>query len=279
MYARGPGVHFPVKFLDVKLLITDLVRLRMLNFRGRTPLIEIFIESVMSKKLQLQSKRDGTPRPKRMGKRTPQRNVGLPMYRSVRPIMPEEYETDLTYLVLDVLASVGAFGASLRFQSNAYDVDPALASTAMAGFAELATIYQRFRTIGMAYQFSCFNQELFGMTLIHGFSNTSIASGGLGIGYAGNPLFRSTAIGGVNGMSLKTCSGSATVVQIVGTAQPLYDDLFTGSTTSSTLPTSGTVYCYLGWLSNANAGTALGVNVTVRVTLRVRFYKPVFLAV
>jgi hypothetical protein len=204
--------------------------------------------------------------------------VAVQMYDSPRTIMPPEFDTNLKYLVQDVVTNVAGFGASIRFTNNAYDVDPALASTAMPGFAEFAAFYARFRTLKVSYKFSCFNQEAFGLTLIHGFSNASIASGSLGITYAGNPLFKTTCIGAQTGNSTRVCAGSASVSKIVGTVQPLYDDLYTGSTTSNTLPTASHVHAYIGYLS-ANAGTAAGLAVTVEITLRVRFYKPNFLLV
>jgi len=191
--------------------------------------------------------------------------------------MPDEFDTKLKYIVQDVVTNVGGNVASIRFRSEAYDVDPALASTAMPGFAEFALFYARFRTLGLRYKFSAANQEAFSLSVIHGFSNSSIASGSLTIVFAGNPLMHTKILGPATGQNVGVFQQSASVVKISGTGQPLYDDLFTGSTTSATLATAGTVYCNFGIISNA-ALTALGVLVTVEVELSLRFYRPNFIA-
>jgi hypothetical protein len=192
--------------------------------------------------------------------------------------MPEEFDTTLVYTVQDVMTNVGGTAASIKFRTEAYDVDPALASTAMPGFAEFAAFYARYRTLALGYQFDCANQEAFSVTLLHGYTNSSIASGSLPITYAGNPLFGTSIVGPATGSNTARFRNMKTVCQISGTAQPLYDDLFTGSTTSATLATAGTCYCNLGVISNA-ALTALGVLVTARISLRIRFYRPLALIV
>jgi hypothetical protein len=204
--------------------------------------------------------------------------TGLTLYKSPRPIMPNEYDTTLKYIVVYTIGSAAAVLASHRFTSNAYDVDPALGSTAMAGFTAMSNIYQRFRTLGMRYKFNCANSEAFPVTVIHGFSNVSIASGSLGMNYGENPLFRTDILGPLTGMSRGVFTQTQSVVNISGTAQCLYDDIFTGSTTSSTLATGGTVWCYIGFgTPAASAFTALGVLVHAEVDLHVRFYRPNFL--
>jgi len=199
-----------------------------------------------------------------------------PMFRSPRVFMPQEYTTTLKYIVQDTVTNVGAAAASIRFRTEAYDVDPALASTAMPGFAELAGIYARYRTLSIGYKFSAGNQEAFNVTVIHGFSCSSIASGALVIGYSGNPNFYTSILGPLTGQGRGVYSRSKTVVAIAGTRQALYDDTYTGSTSSATLTTAGTVYCNFGIISPV-ALTAAGVLVTVEVTLRLTFYRPLLL--
>lgn len=213
-------------------------------------------------------------RDNRLSKQTQARGIlAVPFYKSPRVVMPEEFDTTLHYIVQDVVTAVGGQLASIRFRTEAYDVDPAIASTAMPGFAEFAAFYQRFRTLELGYKFSCANQEAFSLTMIHGYSTSSISSGALAITYAGNPLFSSSILGPATGMNTKTFMNNKSVVQIAGTSQPLYDDLYTGSTTSATLATAGTVYCHLGVVGPVVL-TALGVLVTVDISLRIRFYRP-----
>lgn len=203
--------------------------------------------------------------------------TGMPMYKSPRRIMPNEYDTTLRYIVQGTVGTAAATLSSLRYHSNAYDVDPSLGSTAMAGFTEFAGFYARFRTLGMTYKFNCCNTEAFPVSIIHGFSSFSIATGSLGMNYGENPLFRTAILGPLTGQCRGTFTGSSTVVRISGTAQALYDDLYTGLTNSSTLPTGGTVYCYLGGSAAPAVFTAAGVIVNVEVNLHIRFFKPNFL--
>jgi methyl coenzyme M reductase alpha subunit len=53
------------------------------------------------------------------------------------------------------------------------------------------------------------------------------------------------------GASTKTLTGSISIEQLYGSMQALYDDLFTGSTTGSTLSSSATANCYIGTVSPA----------------------------
>jgi len=194
------------------------------------------------------------------------------MYQAPRTIMPDEFVTDLKYITDTIMTNAGGTKASLQFRTEAYDVDPALASTAMPGFLEMSSIYARFRCLKMSYKFSIANQEAFSVSIIHGFSNSSIASGALNIEYAGNPLFTTAIVGPATGMNTKVLRKSASIVKIAGTKQPLFDDLYTGSTASATLPTAGTNYCYVGVITPI-VMTALGVFVTVEVTLKLQFYR------
>jgi hypothetical protein len=195
------------------------------------------------------------------------------MYKSPRAVMPPEYDTNLYYTVQDTVTNAAAFLASIRFSTEAFDVDPTLGSTAMPGFTEMAGFYARFRTLGMGYKFSCANQEAFSVTLLHGFSTTSVASGALVHTYSGNPLFGSSIVGPLTGFNTKTFRDFKSCGAISGTNQYLFDDLYTGSTASATLASAGTNYCYLGVVSTAPL-TGAGVLVNVEIRLNLRFYRP-----
>lgn len=204
------------------------------------------------------------------------RQRGMTLYSSPRRIMPVEFDTTFTYTVQYVVTAIGGLLANIRFTTNAYDVDPTLASTAMAGFSELAALYARFRTLNISYKFTAYNQEVFPVTILHGFSNVVIASSALGLNYAENPLMSSHMLGPLTGQGRGVYRKSSSVQNISGTAQSLYDDLYTGSTTSSTLASAGTCHCYFGVVSAANL-TGAGVLVSVEINLRVRLYRPTFI--
>ncbi len=200
--------------------------------------------------------------------------TGMTLYRSPRTIMPSEFDTTLLYTVQEVVTNNGALLASIQFSSNAYDVDSALASTAMAGFAEFAAFYARFRTIAMQYDFVYANQEAFPVSVLAGFTNLSVSSSGLGLNYSENPLFKTDMIGPLTGEGQgRMSSAMVPLTRIAGTVQPLYDDLWTGATTSNTLSSSGTCYIKFGVVSAQNL-TAAGVLVAARIKLHLRFYRP-----
>lgn len=196
----------------------------------------------------------------------------LVMYKNLGTVVPDEFDTHLKYNTFEVCTNVGGLAASLRFRTEAYDVDPSLGSTAMPGFTEFAAFYARFRPLALSYKFSVANQEAFPLSVLHGYTTTSIASGSLNSTYAGNPLFGTSILGAAGGMSVAKFQRTASVTKIVGTQQPLFDDLYTGSTTSATLATAGTVYCNFGVVA-PQVMTALGCVVTVQITLALRFYR------
>ena len=159
----------------------------------------------------------------------------------------DSLRTCLRYIIPIQQVLGGGTTNSLRFTSNAYDVDSALASTAMSYFAELAVIYSRFRTLGIKYRFEVTNLEAFPITVIAGVMTNSLGSTSLGQNYAGNPYIQTHIVSQLNGSkNTLIVTGSVSIHKLFGTNQALFDDLFTGSTTSSTLSSSATANCYIG---------------------------------
>jgi len=165
--------------------------------------------------------------------------------------------------------------SSQRYTSNVYDVDAALASTAMTAFAEYAALYSRFRTLEMSYDFTVVNLEAFGIRIFSGFAVGSISSGSLGANYSANPYFKDKIVGSVTGNNVKTLSGRVRTQDLFGTRQALYDDLFTGDTQSSTLSTTGTVSLYLG--VESPAVPVAGYTYAGHVTLLCQFFRRRFI--
>jgi hypothetical protein len=163
---------------------------------------------------------------------------------------PDTIRVELEYIIPLTQITGGGTTNCLRFTSNAYDVDAALASTAMAYFAEYAVIYSRFRTLRMSYCFMIENQEAFPTGTIYGFMTNSLGSTSVGQNYAGNPHMHTGILSAINGSrSVSTYRGSVAINQLFGSNQALFDDLFTGSTTSSTLSSSATANLYIGTVS------------------------------
>lgn len=169
-----------------------------------------------------------------------------------RLAFPDSLRTVLRYTIPIQQVLGGGTTNSLRFTSNAYDVDSALASTSMSYFTELAAVYTRFRTLVVSYNFIVENQEAFPISLIHGIMTNSLGSTSLGQNYAGNPYMHTTIASPINGsMSTRQFYGSVSIAKLFGTNQATFDDLFTGSTTSSTLSSAATANIYVGAVSAA----------------------------
>ena len=136
---------------------------------------------------------------------------------------------------------------SFRFTSNGYDVDAALASTAMAGFGEWAAMYSRARTLWMKYNFTITNSDTGGCALFGGFiPGVSLGSTSVGDNYTENRHWKRKAVGNGMGVSTKSVSGFATVEGVFGNKGVLTDDTFQYSTSSSTLATTSTMVLYAG---------------------------------
>jgi hypothetical protein len=183
---------------------------------------------------------------------------------------PDATRSRLRYILPLQQVLGGGTTNCLRMTSNAYDVDSALASTAMPYFAELAAVYSRFRTLAMSYCYRVSNSETFPQGMIYGFMTNSVSATALGQNYAGNAYMHESILSPVNGAtSSRTLTGTVTIEKLFGTTQALFDDLFTGSTTSSTLSTSATANCYIGSVSAAIP--VAGWHVTGHIELDVLF--------
>lgn len=164
-----------------------------------------------------------------------------------RIAFPDSLRTVLKYTIPVQQVLGGGTTNSLRFTSNAYDVDSALASTSMSYFAELAAVYTRFRTLSVSYTFDVVNVEAFPISIIHGIMTNSLGSTSLGQNYAGNPYMRTLIVSPINGSkSTHRLRGGVSIAKLFGSNQATFDDLFTGSTTSSTLSSSATANIYVG---------------------------------
>lgn len=192
------------------------------------------------------------------------------MYKSPRLGWPQEYVTTLKYTTLVPINNAGTTFATNFLKSNAYDVDPGFASTAMPGFGEYALIYRSFRPLAMSYSASFVNLETFPLCCACVFSN--IAGPVLSQSTLGNPLCKFAMLGAVGAQSRMTLKDSATIVAIAGTKQALYDDLYTGSTTASTLSTNGTNYLHY-FIESAGPVLVNGAHILLVLALKVQFFK------
>jgi hypothetical protein len=104
----------------------------------------------------------------------------------------------------------------------------------------------------MKYEFQIENQEAFPCQTIYGFMTNSLSSTAVGANYAGNQYMHTNCLSAVNGSrSTSTYRGRVSIAKLFGTNQAVFDDLFTGSTTASTLSSTATGYLYIGTVAAA----------------------------
>jgi len=142
----------------------------------------------------------------------------------------------------------------------------------MAYYSELAAVYALGRTISLDYAIHIINDEAaLDNQVIHGFSNVLFSSTALGMNYAENAHFKTTSVSWKGMGVMQKLQGKVTVEDLFGTKQALYDDLYTGSTTASTLSSAATAYMYVGTQSTGTP--VVGCNITGYLTLWVLFTK------
>lgn len=192
------------------------------------------------------------------------------MYRSPRPVFPQEYVTTLRYSVIQQKSLAGILFNWVFYQTAPFDVDPVLGNTAMPGLTELAAIYARVRPLRISYRFDVCNNEAEPLHVSSGFTSEVLVNPDVDV--AGNPLWKTKMLAAKGGMDKCTMKGSATIVQIAGTKQALFDDLYTSSTTTNNLAAAGTNYAYLV-CEGTGVGTAAGFTVNTRISLTCQFYR------
>jgi len=102
----------------------------------------------------------------------------------VRDIMPPRIVTRLKYIVLGILQNNTGVTASRQMNANGiYDVDPAIASTSVPGFAEFSGFYNRYRVFKVKSTCIFINNEGFPLVANLGFEAIPFASNGKTIAY------------------------------------------------------------------------------------------------
>lgn len=194
------------------------------------------------------------------------------MYTSPRLAWPQEYVTTLRWIYTATLNTAGVQVIGVNYSSNAYDIDAAVGGTAMPGFLEYSSFYEKFRTLQCTYNIDLMNREAFNVVGFTGFSNDSgfVVS----VANCGNANWKLATMGPLTGNNKVTLRDSKSVVAIAGTKTGLYDDLYSGSTTSTGIPTTGRVYIYLGAQSpNAVFTAGGGIDFKITLDLKVQFFK------
>jgi len=97
---------------------------------------------------------------------------------SYSDIMPSMVVRKLNYLDDDMLrTNAGGNFEVFRFRANSvFDPDPLILSGGIAGFSELAALYNYYRVTHLEFEWACTNNESFPVQIGCVFSNTDIAA-------------------------------------------------------------------------------------------------------
>lgn len=182
-----------------------------------------------------------------------------------------EHRCVLTYVSTAPLFSATATTAAALFKVNsAYDFDNSFGTTAIPFYAELSTIYNYYRVIGVKFTVTVVNRETFPLGAYIIMTNTMPATSGTGYYLrSGQPFGQGRVLPGTAGMNKGIFHASHTIEAIVGTPAPKYEDNFRA--TINTDP-ADLVWMAIGIDSHTASLPTNGVMYQIRAHIDVKFY-------
>jgi len=185
-------------------------------------------------------------------------------------VVPDRILTKLKYLSTAALTAVASDTASRQFRANGiYDTDPALASTAIAGFAEWIAFYNFFRVIATEVDCEFINLDTAPTVFNVGFETTFFTANTKNYPYFGEPnqLSRLSAGIGANPVRLKK---RMLMKDVMGDLIPITDQDYVGTGTSN--PAS-LIYVSIAQSSPNAVAIVNGSFVRCQLTYEVEFFK------
>lgn len=180
----------------------------------------------------------------------------------IHNIVPPRVITTLKYIVNGTLNNVGGATASRQMNANGiYDVDPAVASTAVPGFAEWITFYQRYRVLKVRSSCKYSNSEAFAVVVNLGFEPVFYAANAKTQAYYEGSCQKNDLLPVQSRVVGRPLSMTKRTVDVVGDAMALNDLNYTG--TSGTNPAS-LFYTSISATSVTGAFFTVGNGVAIR---------------
>lgn len=158
--------------------------------------------------------------------------------------------------------------------SNAFDVDPLFASTALAGFTEYGGLYRFYRVQSSRLRVNFSNVNATGAyTCYVGPANLNLGTGltsAQAISFMSQPTTRFTQLGPSTGNSDKSISLRVSTARFAGAYVSGTVDPYCGPTSGATAPTNQWYFIY-----GVVGGIALtvGVEVTVQLECEIEFFE------
>jgi len=150
-----------------------------------------------------------------------------------KDIVPNRIVSRLKYICNRILSNTGLNTCSIQFRSNGlYDVDPAVASSSVPGFAEWLTLYQRYRVLKCHTKCTFVNREAFPVIINLGFDTQPYTANTKVLAYYEGSN-QKTQILGTNAASFGTTIEMSRGPEIVGDNMALNDFGYTGTVASN----------------------------------------------
>jgi len=205
-------------------------------------------------------------------------NSALMVPNRVGLILPDRYRTKLRFWKSVQTSLAASVTSAVRFQpSAAYDIDPVLASTTMAGFNELAGLYARYRVLASTIKVECANvSNLNPLMLVVAPTNLdpgATPSSAYILALKEQPYAKAISVPLVGG-PLGVIESRMTTEKIFGSKMVLFDDAFQAGI--ATVPTNNWFWV-ISWYSFQLIATSFVTNVTIEVD--VEFFDRTFLQI
>lgn len=216
---------------------------------------------------------------RRVPRRSLQRRSEAPsramIVRGVRSFAPPRVITHLSYSKTGILTSAVTSIATQRlFPTNAYDVDPLFASTAMPGFTEWGALYRNFRTLRASIMVEFSNLEPRPVTVLlvpvnYDYGTTITQSGFSTL--MSQPNCKTRMLSAVGGQDRAVLRSSARTNQFAGALSNSFD-AYVGSTTNAFSPTQFWGFFYSAFVQGASS-IPLGIGVTIKMDVEIEFFE------
>lgn len=212
------------------------------------------------------------------------RNIAIWRGKEIGQYAPDMMTVKLRYFepTKANMNNVGFAFTNQRYRMNdAFDVNPALASTSMVGFVELSAIYASYRVIDFAWHVTFGNKEAFPITVftvplpqvsVDPGANATVG----GTSFMMMPYAKSSMCGALTGNSIVHQRGHIGLTKLYGNKQVLYSDAFSS-------PTSGhpidRLYFMIGAVAQGELFTAFnGVDCHIDLILTTQFFSRIDVA-
>jgi len=191
-------------------------------------------------------------------------------------ILPDRYRTTLRFFKIISFNFTGTFTQVARFRpSAAFDVDPLVASTSMAGFVELAALYTTYRVLSSKIRVEVVTTSVANPVMMVVVPTNTDPGGAVSTAYAlssrENPYSRSKMTG-LSGAPPSVLASTMSTEKIYGSKAALFDDNFSALVTGN--PNNNWYWAIIG-LSSVFDPNLTWLQVTINVDCE--FYDRSFL--